>query len=117
MKRKQPSSLEELMLSMGAEYLLNTANILQFNEQEEMSKMKTYEMRRYLVRKILDNPVQVLNHLSEEDYFIMEQLIDTGSGMCLYGEMTGSIPPAVTLGLIGCEEERHERKKEQILHD
>ena len=98
------------MLSMGAEYLLNTANILQFNEQEEMSKMKTYEMRRYLVRKILDNPVQVLNHLSEEDYFIMEQLIDTGSGMCLYGEMTGSIPPAVTLGLIGCEEDMKEKK-------
>ena len=109
-KKKTPTTLAELFQDTATEDLTVYAEILGFNQNGEMDRMKPYEMRRYLAKQILQNPVQVLNHMSEEDFFLMEQLVDAGPNMSAVFYSTGVHPLCVTLGLIDCHIEIEENK-------
>ena len=74
-------SLSDLILRTAKDDLIANAEILGFNQQGEMKKMKTYEMRKYLAMQVLANPLQVLNHLSYEDLMLFQQFVDE-CGVC-----------------------------------
>ena len=93
-------NLSEVMMHTPETELIVNAEILGFNQYGEMEGMKTYEKRKYLVKQVLSNPLQVLNHLSYEDLMIFQQLVDAGPGMSAVYASNGAVPPCVMLDLI-----------------
>ena len=88
-------SLSDLILRTAKDDLIANAEILGFNQHGEMEGMKTYEMRKYLAKQVLANPKQVLDHLSNEDFALFQQLVDAGPGMSAVYLSNGSLPPCV----------------------
>ena len=76
MKKKEPQTLAELMQDTVVEDLLLNAEVLGFHDVGVMDRMKPYQMKQYLAKQILQNPVQVLNRMSVEDLVLMQQLVD-----------------------------------------
>ena len=103
-------SLSDLILRTAKDDLIANAEILGFNQQGEMEKMKTYEMRKYLAMQVLANPLQVLNHLSYEDLMIFQQLVDAGPGRSAVYASNGAVPPCVMLDLIDSHHDVEEGK-------
>ena len=109
-KSKTAETLFEVMLHTVEDDLIANAEILGFNQHGEMEGMKTYEMRKYLAKQVLANPKQVLDHLSNEDLVLFQQLVDAGPGMSAVYISNGSLPPCVTLDLINCQHDLDEGK-------
>ena len=109
-KSKTAETLFEVMLQTVEDDLIANAEILGFNQHGEMEGMKTYEMRKYLAKQVLANPKQVLDHLSNEDLALFQQLVDAGPGMSAVYLSNGSLPPCVTLDLIDCHHDVEEGK-------
>ena len=106
-------SLSDLILRTAKEDLMANAEILGFNQQGEMEKMKTYEMRKYLAMQVLANPLQVLNHLSYEDLMLFQQFVDAGPGMSVVYVSNGAVPPCVMLDLI---DSHHDIKEGKVFY-
>ena len=103
-------NLSEVMMHTPETELMVNAEILGFNQYGEMEGMKTYEKRKYLVKQVLSNPLQVLNHLSYEDLMIFQQLVDAGPGMSAVYASNGAVPPCVMLDLIDSHHDVEEGK-------
>ena len=117
MKKKEPQTLAELMQDTVVEDLLLNAEVLGFHDVGVMDRMKPYQMKQYLAKQILQNPVQVLNRMSVEDLVLMQQLVDAGPGMSAVYFMNGAVPPCVMLGLIDCSSNLEERKDYYTMTD